>query len=97
MTAFHDPYDEMTDTEFAEHVQSLFERDRQISITMRIPESLLSDIRAIAKAARMPYQRLMKGMLASSVQRMPKPPTAQRRRPATPKVGGPKTKPRVKA
>ena len=67
--SFQDPYDAMSDDEFAAYVDRLF-ADSQgptRSITIRMPEELLNRIQRIASGRHVPYQRLMKRMLEESV------------------------------
>ena len=66
---FHDPYDAMSDEEFDAYVSRLFDGPRgpSRSITVRMPEDLLTRLQRLATARHMPYQRLMKRMLEESV------------------------------
>jgi predicted DNA binding CopG/RHH family protein len=67
--AFRDPYDAMSDEEFRAYVDRLFSEPGEPtrSITLRMPEDLLSRIQEIASSRHVPYQRLMKRMLEESV------------------------------
>lgn len=66
---FKDPYDAMTDDEFDDYVDRLFSQSQgpTRSITVRMPEELLSRLQRIAAKRHIPYQRLMKRMLEESV------------------------------
>ena len=66
---FHDPYAAMSDRGFDAYVSRLFD-DSQVptrSVTVRMPEDLLSRLQHLASTHHMPYQRLMKRMLEESV------------------------------
>jgi predicted DNA binding CopG/RHH family protein len=66
---FHDPYEAMTDDEFAAYTARLFDDPQgpTRSITVRMPEALLVRLQHMASQRQMPYQRLMKRMLEESV------------------------------
>ena len=66
---FDDPYDAMSDEEFTSYVDRLFGESQAPtrSITLRMPEDLLSRIQEIASSRHVSYQRLMKRMLEESV------------------------------
>lgn len=66
---FHDPYDAMSDQDFDAYVSRLFDEPQgpTRSITVRMPEDLLSRLQHLASTRQMPYQRLMKRMLEESV------------------------------
>jgi predicted DNA binding CopG/RHH family protein len=66
---FRDPYDSMSDEDFDAYVDRLFDEPSgpTRSITVRMPEDLLSRLQHIASKRHMPYQRLMKRMLEESV------------------------------
>ena len=66
---FHDPYDAMSDDDFDAYTARLFDEPAgpTRSITLRMPEALLSRLQNIASERHMPYQRLMKRMLEESV------------------------------
>jgi predicted DNA binding CopG/RHH family protein len=66
---FHDPYDAMSDRSFDAYVSRLFDDSQEPtrSITVRMPEDLLSRLQHLASTHHMPYQRLMKRMLEESV------------------------------
>jgi predicted DNA binding CopG/RHH family protein len=67
--SFHDPYDAMSDQDFDAYVSRLFDEPQgpTRSITVRMPEDLLSRLQNLASTRHMPYQRLMKRMLEESV------------------------------
>lgn len=66
---FHDPYDAMSDDDFDAYTARLFDEQQEPtrSITVRMPEGLLSRLQRMASQRHMPYQRLMKRMLEESV------------------------------
>src|SRR5579859_1093362 len=66
---FHDPYDAMSDDDFTAYTARLFDTASgpTRSITVRMPEALLSRLQHIASQRQMPYQVLMKRMLEESV------------------------------
>jgi predicted DNA binding CopG/RHH family protein len=66
---FHDPYDAMSDDEFEAYRTRLFDEPQgpTRSITVRMPEVLLTRLQHMALQRHMPYQRLMKRMLEESV------------------------------
>jgi hypothetical protein len=73
--AFHDPYDSMIDSDFDEHVASLFERvpERTVPVSIRWPEELLARVKRVAAEAGVPYQSLIKDFVAAAL------PVAERR------------------
>jgi predicted DNA binding CopG/RHH family protein len=82
---YRDPYDEMGDEEFEQHVIELFDKPESVSVSIRIPKPLLTRIKAVAGGVKQPYQTLMKGILEDAIQRLerrPKP-TARRKPVAT--------------
>jgi predicted DNA binding CopG/RHH family protein len=68
-SSFHDPYDAMSDQDFDAYVSRLFDKPQgpTRSITVRMPEDLLSRLQHLASTHHMPYQRLMRRMLEESV------------------------------
>jgi len=66
MTKFDDPYDNMTDDEFHAYVDRLRHREKSVSVTMRVPEPLLAEIKETAAAIGVPYQSLIKQWLADA-------------------------------
>jgi predicted DNA binding CopG/RHH family protein len=75
-TKWTDPFDDMSDEEFDEHVDALFsERPRTVAVSLRVPADLLERVKRQAKRAGVPYQTLMKSVLESAVSRL------ERRRP----------------
>jgi predicted DNA binding CopG/RHH family protein len=76
-TKWTDPFDDMSDEEFDEHIEALFsERPRTVAVSLRVPADLLERVKRQAKQAGVPYQTLMKSVLESAVARL------ERRRPA---------------
>src|ERR1019366_10569401 len=66
---FHDPYDAMSDDDFDAYMVRLSDQPQgpTRSVTVRMPEALLSRLQHMAAQRHMPYQRLMKRMLEESV------------------------------
>lgn len=66
---FVDPYDAMTDEEFEAYTRRLFGEPAGASrsVTLRMPQDLLSRLQRIADSRHVPYQRLMRRMLEESV------------------------------
>lgn len=80
---YADPYDEMSDDEFEEHMLGLLNKPESVSVSIRIPKPLLSRIKAVAGGVNQPYQTLMKGILEDAIQRLERRPRpALRRKPA---------------
>jgi len=78
-----DPFDDMSDEEFDEHVEALFsERPRTVAVSLRVPADLLERLKSQAKRAGVPYQTLMKSVLESAVARLERrqPPHVRRAR-----------------
>jgi len=76
-TKWTDPFEDMSDDEFDEHVDALFsERPRTVAVSLRVPADLLERLKRQANRAGVPYQTLMKSVLESAVARL------ERRRPS---------------
>jgi len=76
-----DPFDDMSDEEFDEHVEALFsERPRKVAVSLRVSADLLQRLKRQAARAGVPYQTLMKSVLESAVARLERrePPQARR-------------------
>ena len=70
-TKWTDPFEDMSDEEFDEHVDALFsERPRTVAVSLRVPKDLLERLKRQAKRAGVPYQTLMKSVLESAVARL---------------------------
>jgi predicted DNA binding CopG/RHH family protein len=70
-TKWTDPFEDMSDEEFDEHVDALFsERPRTVAVSLRVPNDLLERLKRQAKRAGVPYQTLMKSVLESAVARL---------------------------
>lgn len=97
---YPDPYDEMDDDEFEDHMMRLFSKTESVSVSIRIPKPLLSRIKAVAGGVKQPYQTLMKGILEDAIQRLEtRPRPAARRksaaaRPASRRTSGSRKAPR---
>jgi predicted DNA binding CopG/RHH family protein len=80
-TKWTDPFDDMSDEEFDEHVESLFsERSRAVAVSLRVPADLLGRLKRQASRMGVPYQTLMKSVLESAVARLERHKPSQRRR-----------------
>ena len=79
---FRDPYDAMNDEEFDAYVERLFGEppSRSRSITLRMPEELITRLQRIAESRHVPYQRLMRRMLEESVSALERRVTGQPKR-----------------
>jgi predicted DNA binding CopG/RHH family protein len=70
-TKWTDPFEDMSDEEFDEHVDALFsERPRTVAVSLRVPNDLLERLKRQAKRAGVPYQTLMKSVLELAVARL---------------------------
>ena len=77
-----DPFDEMSDEEFDEHIHQLFsERPRTVGVSLRVPPDLLERVKRQAARAGVPYQTFMKGVIEAAVARLEGRPGKPRRRP----------------
>jgi predicted DNA binding CopG/RHH family protein len=82
-TKWTDPFEDMSDEEFDEHVDALFsERPRTVAVSLRVPNDLLERLKRQAKRAGVPYQTLMKSVLELAVARLERrePPRERRAR-----------------
>jgi predicted DNA binding CopG/RHH family protein len=71
VTKWTDPFEDMSDEEFDEHVDALFsERPRMVAVSLRVPKDLLERLKRQATRAGVPYQTLMKSVLESAVARL---------------------------
>ena len=66
---FYDPYDEMTDEELDDYVADLFARQRaqSVAVSMRWPQDLLARVKRVADASDVPYQTLIKNLVAAAL------------------------------
>jgi predicted DNA binding CopG/RHH family protein len=70
-TKWTDPFEDMSDEEFDEHVDAVFsERPRTVAVSLRVPHDLLERLKRQAKRTCVPYQTLMKSVLESAVARL---------------------------
>lgn len=70
-TKWTDPFDDMSDEEFDEHVDALFsERPQTVAVSLRVPAGLLARLKRQAAQMGVPYQTLMKSVLESAVARL---------------------------
>lgn len=69
---FPDPYEGMSDDELDRHFSELIteNRQRQRAISIRFPEGLLEELRHLAMQHGIPYQTLIKLLLAQDVARL---------------------------
>ena len=66
-----DPYADMTDEEFDEHVEELFStRPRAVAVSLRMAPDLLERVKRQAGRAGMPYQTFVKSVLETAVARL---------------------------
>lgn len=66
-----DPFDDMSDEEFDEHVEALFSaRPRTVGVSLRVPRDLLDRLKREAARAGIPYQTFMKSVLEAAVSRL---------------------------
>jgi len=80
-TKWTDPFDDMSDEEFDEHVESLFsKRSRAVAVSLRVPADLLERLKRQATRMGVPYQTLMKSVLESAVARLERNEPSQQRR-----------------
>jgi hypothetical protein len=69
---FHDPYDAMSDAEFAAYVAGLRQGRRpQVPVGLRMPPELIASLKTEARRIGIPYQTYLKGILAARP-RLPK-------------------------
>ena len=63
---FPDPYNAMSDEEFAAYVERLRGgRGRMVPVSLRIPAEMLRELRAEAEQLGIPYQTYLKGIVAN--------------------------------
>ena len=63
---FPDPYDRMSDAEFAAYVAKLRGGRRpQVPVSMRMPPEMVAELKAEAHRLGIPYQTYLKGILAA--------------------------------
>ena len=79
-----DPYDEMTDEEFDDHIEKLFRAQEQsVAVSLRIAPDLLSRVKRQATRAGVPYQTFMKSVLEAGIARLERRPVKPKRSPRT--------------
>jgi predicted DNA binding CopG/RHH family protein len=72
-----DPFDDMSDEEFDDHIAKLARsQPSSVAVSLRIAPDLLGRVRRQAALADVPYQTFMKSVLEAGVARL------ERRRPA---------------
>ena len=80
---YPDPFEDMADEEFEDHMIGLLSKPESVLVSIRIPKPLLSRIKAVAGGIKQPYQTLMKGILEDAIQRLERRPRpAARQKPA---------------
>ncbi len=80
-----DPFADMTDEEFDEHVEDLFSgKSRTVGVSLRVPADLLERVKREASKAGVPYQTFMKSVIEAAVSRL-------ERRPSSPPVRRPRS------
>lgn len=66
-----DPFDEMSDDEFDDHVDKLFRaRPSTVAVSLRMAPDLLGRVKRQAARAGVPYQTFMKGILEAGISRL---------------------------
>ena len=74
-----DPFDDMSDEDFDEHVDKLFsEKPRTVGVSLRVAPDLLERVKRQAAEAGVPYQTFMKSILETAVSRLERRPPARR-------------------
>lgn len=82
-----DPFDDMSDEELDQHIDSLFSRrGRSVGVSLRVPEDLLKRVKREAARAGVPYQTFMKGLIDTAVSRLERRTPGPRRRVRTPRA-----------
>lgn len=80
-TKWTDPFEDMSDDEFDEHVDALFSaRPQTVAVSLRVPAGLLERLKRQAARMGVPYQTLMKSVLESAVARLERREPSQARR-----------------
>ncbi len=81
-TKWMDPFDDMSDEDFDEHVDQLFsEKPRTVGVSLRVPPDLLERVKRQAAQAGVPYQTFMKAVIEAAVARLERRPGKSHRRP----------------
>lgn len=81
-TKWTDPFDDMSDEEFDEHVDQLFSvKSRTVGVSLRVPTDLLERVKRQAARAGVPYQTFMKSVIEAAVARLERRPASGRHRP----------------
>jgi len=81
VTKWTDPFDDMSDEEFDEHVDQLFSvRPRTVGVSLRVPPDLLERVKRQASQAGVPYQTFMKAVIEAAVARLERRPGKPHRR-----------------
>lgn len=76
-----DPFADMSDEEFDEHVDELFSaKPPTVGVSLRVPVDLLDRVKRQASKAGVPYQTFMKSVLEAAVSRLERRPTSSRAR-----------------
>lgn len=65
----YDPFDGMSDEEFEQEVASTL-RERSTTISLRVPTVMLEQAKAQAARLGVPYQRLLKSLMAAGLDRL---------------------------
>jgi len=83
--SWSDPFDDMTDDEFDDHVAKLARsRPNTVAVSLRIAPDLLTRVKREAARVDVPYQTFMKRVLEAGITRLERKP----RRRAAPRSGG---------
>ncbi|HLY64969.1 MAG TPA: CopG family antitoxin [Chloroflexota bacterium] len=69
----YDPYDNLTDGELEAQLDELLRREpASVTISIRMPAELLERTKSVAAAGGVPYQALIKRLVAAGVSRLEK-------------------------
>jgi len=63
-----DPYDGMSDDEVDELVDRIFERQKMMPISIRLPRALLDRAKAEGKRRGVPYQTLLRALIEAGLE-----------------------------
>ena len=75
-----DPFEDMSDEEFDEHVDKLFaSRPSTVAVSVRMAPEFLGRVKRQAARAGVPYQTYMKGILEAGIARLERRASAPRR------------------
>lgn len=71
VTKWVDPFDDMSDDEFDQHVDQLFSaKPKTVGVSLRFPPDLLARVKRQAARVGVPYQTFMKSIVEAAVSRL---------------------------